>query len=303
MPSTIRDLLKLHRERRHGGFSFGGVHLGERPWLVLSGGGMKGMAHLGCWEVLQKAGFEPAGILGTSIGGLVGACLAGGLPVEQLQAEALRLNQAMIAPIHRRALWVNGIRSPGLFRGDTLREYLERILPPAGWEAILTRFQVNAVELGSGRTEWFGIGARTDVSLVEAVYATAALPLFYPPISLPGGMYVDGGVDDSLPIRRAIELGATGVLAIDAGSGAIGDANRAVEQGLLGIHQRVFSIMSGRERRRVVAEWKGPPLLYIRPELDGYGTFDFHQIERFIDLGREALQRVLVSGAASTGTP
>ena len=60
------------------GPEFGGVMVGERPWLVLGGGGLKGLAHLGAWRALRDAGFEPEGILGTSIGALVGACLAGG---------------------------------------------------------------------------------------------------------------------------------------------------------------------------------------------------------------------------------
>lgn len=270
-----------------------GVALGERPWLVLGGGGLKGMAHLGAWRELDEAGFQPSGILGTSIGALVGACVAAGISVEELEEAARALQRSDIATLQRRALWLNGIRSPALFRGDRLKRYLERRLPEGGWDALSTRFQTNAVELGSGRTEWFGIGARTDVSLPEAVYASSALPLFYPPIVLPGGIYIDGGTEEALPIRRAAELGATGIVAVDVGSAEGADAEDVIEGGMLSIHGRVFSIMSGRIRRETVDRWNGPPLLYIRPKLDAYGTFDFDHVDEFLQAGLEAVTNVL----------
>lgn len=285
---------------RVSGPTLAGIPLGEAPWLVLGGGGLKGLAHLGAWRALREAGFHPAGILGTSIGALVGACLSGGRDPDELEAEARRLTRADITRIQRRALWVNGIRSEALFRGDVLRAYLANVLPPGGWEAMAIRFQANAVELGSGRTEWFGVGARTDVPLVEAIYASSALPLFYPPGRLPGGAYVDGGTGAALPIERAAELGATSVIAIDVGSGELGEVGRILEEGMLSIHQRVFAIMSGRRRRESIAQWNGPPLLYIRPDLDGYGTFSFENIEYFLEEGyRSTRDRI----AGADGTP
>jgi len=62
------------------GPKFGGVKFGDRPWLVLGGGGLKGLAHLGAWRERRDGGFESEGIVGTSIGALVGACLAGAQP-------------------------------------------------------------------------------------------------------------------------------------------------------------------------------------------------------------------------------
>jgi len=269
------------------------MDLGDHPWLVLGGGGLKGLAHLGACSTLREAGFTPAGILGTSIGALVGACVSGGRPIDKLIGEALSLNRVEVARVQRRALWLNGVRAASVFHGDSLRSYLSRVLPRGGWEDLQIRFQANAVELGHGRTEWFGIGARTDVPLVDAVYASAALPVFYPPAVLPGGIYVDGGTEDALPLHRAVELGATGIVAVDVGAGELADAPHLVGMGLLAVHERVFSVMSGRRRRAMVADWKGPPLLYVRPKLDGFGGFDFDQIQTFIRLGREAAESAL----------
>ncbi len=271
----------------------GGVDLGPRPWLVLGGGGLKGLTHLGVWRALRKKGFEPAGILGTSIGALVGACLAAEREVEELILLAKELERTDIARIQRRALWISGFRAQALFREQPLRDYLEELLPPGGWDALVVRFQTNAVEINRGRTEWFGVGARTDVTLAQAIYASAALPVFYPPARLPGGVYVDGGVEFALPLHRAAELGATGIVAVDPGAGEEADANKVVTGGMLAMHQRVFSIMSGRLRRDALTHWDGVPLLYIRPRLDGYGTFDFEHVPYFLEEGERAGKEAL----------
>jgi NTE family protein len=289
----MQRFLPWVQRRGPGGMSLGGVELGDRPWLVLGGGGLKGLAHLGAWRVLHDAGFRPTGILGTSIGALVGAAVAGGREFDELEARARELTRARVAPISRRALWVNGVRAPALFLAAPLRETIRELLPEGGWEAYGQRFQVNAVELGSGREEWFGIGARTDVSPADAVYASAALPVFYPPARLPGGAYVDGGTAHALPVARAAALGATGIVAIDAGSGGPAKGPQVADGGMLAVHERVFSLMVARRRLEDVEQWEGPPLVYLRPELDGYGTFDFEHIDYFLKEGARAAKGVV----------
>jgi NTE family protein len=281
------------RKRRAEGPVLGGVALGPRPWLVLGGGGLKGLAHLGALRALGEAGFTPAGVVGTSIGALVGACYCAGQPIDEMERLARDVDRGDIASLPRRFLAPQALKAPSLYRGDVLKEYFANVLPRGGWEALSLRFQLNAVELGTGRMEWFGIGARTDVGLVDAVYASAALPVFYPPCPLPGGLYVDGGTEDALPIRRAAELGATGIVAIDVGAAEAADAARVLAHGMLAVYERIFGIMSGRRRRRTVAEWDGPPLLYIRPRLEAFGALDFENLDRTIEEGRRATEEAL----------
>jgi NTE family protein len=247
--------------------------------------------------VLTSAGLDPAGILGTSIGALIGAGLSAGQSLDEMERFARSVTRDDIAQMPRRVLWVQGIRSSALYRGDVLKAYLGRVLPAGGWEALTRRFQTNAVELGTGRTEWFGIGARTDVSLVDAVYASSALPVFFPPCPLPGGAYVDGGVDDALPIRRAADLGATGIVAVDVGAGETADSARVLQRGMLAVHERIFGIMAGRRRREIVADWNGPPLLYIRPKVEAFGMLAFQHVAEMIEAGRVAAEEALKDGA------
>lgn len=277
------------------GLSKGFADVESSPWVVLGGGGLKGLAHIGAWQAIAEAGIRPAGIIGTSIGALIGALGASSMGYLEGRRHALALERADIIRVNRRAVWINGIRQVSIFRGDVLREHFAQFLPSGGWDALEIPLLINAVDLGTGATVWFGTGERVDVPLDDAVYASSALPVFYPPFETDEQVLVDGGTEHPLPIQKAAAMGAERVIAIDVGAGRAADAHEAIGQGLLGVHQRIYSIMTHRRRREALARWTGPPLLYVRPELDGYGTFDFEHIPYFLDEGyratREALAR------------
>jgi NTE family protein len=274
--------------------NFGGLEAGSsRPWLVLGGGGLKGMAHIGAFHALEDAGVRPAGIVGASIGALIGALAASGMPAAEMRARGAALERRDIVRLNRRAVWINGIREVSVFRGEALRDYFASVLPVDGWGALQIPVLINAVDLGDGSVQWFGPGDRDDVSLLDAVYASAALPVFYPPLESGGRAYVDGGISRSLPLEKAEAEGAERIIAIDVGSGETADTRGVLDKGLIAVHQRVVSIMAWQRRHELVSRWQGVPLLYIRPRLDGYGTFDFEHVEYFLDEGYRAMQEGL----------
>jgi NTE family protein len=255
---------------------------------------MKGLAHVGAWQAIEESGMRVSGIVGTSIGGLIGACVAGGMGWKELVPLAFALRKEHIVRINRRAVLLNGIRQEALFLGEPLRRYIEDVLPVKRWEELKLPLQMNAVNLETGLTEWFGTGVDTSVPLVDAIYATTALPVFYPPARIGGRVYVDGGAEHSLPLTRAAELGATGIVGVDVGSGKQSHPHRVLAQGMLAIHMRVFSIMSWRQRADMVSRWTEPPLLFVRPRLEGYQTFDFDHIQFFLEEGYRAARAALV---------
>lgn len=273
-----------------------GVDLGADAWVVLGGGGMKGLAHLGAWQALEEEGVGFEGIVGTSIGALVGVCLAGGLGWDELVPLALGLERSDIVRVNRRAVWINGIKQESVFQGEVLRSYIEDLVPVREWSELEFPVLVNAVDLETGESVWFGQGARTDVPLVDALYASAALPVLYPPARVDGTYLVDGGAGDALPLARAEAEGASGIIAVDVGSGARDEAEAIVDRGLVAIHERVYSILSGLRRRDSVERWDGVPLLYVRPRLDGYSTFDFDSVKYFMEEGYRAMRVVLEGG-------
>ncbi|MCI0433926.1 MAG: patatin-like phospholipase family protein, partial [Gemmatimonadetes bacterium] len=200
----------------------------QRTVLVFGGGGVKGLAHIGAWRAVLESGIRVDELIGTSIGGLVAACIAGGMSLEMLEARAHALKRSDIVTLNRWAFLLNGISEPSVFHADAFREYLDEVLPVKTFEALAMPACMNAVHLETGRTEWFGTGGRTDVTLADAVYASCALPLFYPPADLEGELYVDGGIGDPLPIGRARERGADLVIAVDVGAGPVRDTKDTV---------------------------------------------------------------------------
>lgn len=267
----------------------------RRVVLVLGGGGVKGLAHVGAYKAIEEAGLEVAEIIGTSIGALVGACIAGGMGWADLAPRALALRKRDIVSMNGRSLLVNGIRQRSIFHGDRFASYVKSTLPVERFEELKVPFSLNAVDLETGRMEWFGAGGRTDVPLADAVYASCALPVFYPPAEIGGRLYVDGGVLDTLPITRAAERGAGVVVAVDVSAGPEKDALDVVSKGMVAVHHRVFDIMAYARRRAVLYAWAGPPLVYVRPRLDGISTFDFTRTGYFLEEGYRAAKRAIAA--------
>ncbi|NJD11576.1 MAG: patatin-like phospholipase family protein [Gemmatimonadetes bacterium] len=263
--------------------------------VVFGGGGVRGMAQGGAWRALRDAGVEPDAIVGTSIGSIVAACIAGGDTNELLRRKALEFRKQDIALLNRWVVLLNGIRQSGVFRGETLRQFITRVVPGGSFGELALPVAVNAVDLGTGEEVWFGAGGRADVSIPDAVTASCSLPVFYPPHQVDGRYFVDGGVLDPLPLEHAARLGADRIIAVDVSGGGTRDAATVASQGLVAIHHRVSEIVGHLRRRRLLDTWSGPPLLYIRPRLEAYSTFDFGHTELFLEEGYRAAREALGS--------
>lgn len=265
-------------------------------WVIMGGGAAKGLAHVGAWKAIQEAGVPVAGIIGTSTGAMMGAAFAGGRTVEEMEERTHRLRRRDIMRVNRRSVWVNGIRSRSVFRGDTLRRFIRDLLPTEDWHELTIPLVVNAVDLASGETAWFGHRSDQDVPLVDSVHASAALPVLFPPVEAGGRILIDGGALDMLPLGKAAEMGATRIIAIDVGAASHADARAVVDGGLIAVHQRVFSLMAGQRKRDSVRNWTGVPLTYVCPDFDDTDGFDFKKRYFFIEEGyratREALARL-----------
>jgi NTE family protein len=274
----------------------------SRIWVIMGGGAAKGFAHVGAWKAIQEAEIPVAGIIGTSTGAMMGAAFAGGRSVEELEEHSQRFRRRDVMKLNRRSVWINGIRCPSMFRGDTLRRFILDVLPTEQWLDLTIPLMVNAVDLASGDTVWFGHGSDQEVALLDAVYASAALPVIFPPADLGGRVLIDGGASDMLPLGKAAEMGATRIIAIDVGAGPQTDAREVVAGGLVAIHQRVFSLMAGQRRRESVRNWTGVPLTHVQPEFEDTDGFDFERRHFFIEEGYRATREALAGRQSSTST-
>jgi len=271
----------------------------ERTILVLGGGGMKGIAHIGVWKALQEHGIVPDAIIGTSIGSLIGALLAGGMGWRQQTEIALALKRQDIVSVNRRAMWLGGVREPAVFEGSHFRSYIRKILPAQHFSELAIPFRLNAVSLVTGEEVWFGSDRRDDVPVAEAVYASCALPMYFEPARIGGDVLVDGGILDVFAVRQALQWGAERVIGVDVGSDFLPPAAGYFEQGMIAIHDRVLNLKLQEQRARSLESVRNAPLLYIRPKIGHLHSFDFDRTQFFLEEGYRAAKEAIRAAEAA----
>lgn len=264
-----------------------------RTVLVLGGGGMKGTAHVGVWKALEDTGVRIDAIVGCSIGSLIGAAIAGGHGWRELAEIARALTKDDIVKINKRAVWMGGVREEAVFDGAHYRDWIERHLPLTSFADARMPIRINAVSLVSCGEVWFGTEAREDVHPVDAVYASCAVPLYYPPLRLDGDVLADGGVLNVLPIDQAFAWGADRVIAVDVGAELQPPGPDHFSNGMLAIHDRVTGMNLAAQRRRNLETYRDAPVLFIRPRIGHLGTWDFARTQYFLEEGYRATREAL----------
>ncbi len=275
----------------------------ERVVLVLSGGGMKAMAHIGALRALEECGLAPAEIIATSAGALVGALVAGGLRYEALVRAVMRVRaEDMVAPARADVL-LRGLGAASVLRPQPLRELIGRLLPVNDFARLLLPLRVTATDLDSGELVTFGVAGRSDCSVAEAVYASMALPPYFPPARIGGRRFADGGLRAVLPLQVAARVSADLVVAVDVGPVPFGPApgERAVPA-LVELMDRALAVALADQRIRTIAGWRlvpgRAPLVMVTPAVDPHGTFAFDRTATFIEAGYRAAHAALAGRVA-----
>ncbi len=205
---------------------FGRRRPAPRVGLALSGGGARGLAHIGVLKVLEQEGIPIHFLAGTSAGGLVGAAYAAGLSPRELEEEALRLSN----PRQLIGLLDRSLPRRGLLAGQKVREYLAHRIGEVTFDQLRIPLAVVAVDLLEGEKVVLNEG-----SVLEAVRATIALPGLFTPVERDGQLLVDGGLLDNLPADVVRRMGADVVIAVD-----VSTDDRAVAYFAEGLYHRRF---------------------------------------------------------------
>jgi NTE family protein len=187
----------------------------ERPRtaLVLAGGGIRGAVQIGMLQVLAEHGFVPDRIYGSSVGAINGAAFAGDPTregVERMTETWLSLTRDSVYPQSRlHGPWLYFQQRDSVYANSGLRKIVEGGITYERLEDAVVPVEVVATSLTDGQEHWFTYGP-----VPEAVLASAAIPAIFPPVEIDGDRYIDGGVVDNVPIRRAIESGATRIVVL-----------------------------------------------------------------------------------------
>ncbi|WP_271220724.1 patatin-like phospholipase family protein [Streptosporangium carneum] len=183
--------------------------------FVLGGGGLLGAHEVGMLRALDEAGVKPDLVVGTSVGALNGVVLA----ADPADAVA-RLTSLWGSDVVRTAFagsWMTRLSTLArsgthLHSPEPLRDLLARTLPVSRIEELAVPFQCVAASVEHARAHWF-----TEGPLVEAVLASCAVPGLLPPVRVGGGHFLDGGLVHSIPVGRAVALGARRVYVLHVG--------------------------------------------------------------------------------------
>ncbi|MGH7673038.1 MAG: patatin-like phospholipase family protein [Gemmatimonadales bacterium] len=272
--------------------------MANRVVLVLSGGGAKALAHAGAFRALELAGLVPDHIVATSMGAVIGAALAAGLPFDDVRRRALGLTRKDVAPFDPWAL-VRGMYARSLIRASALRRTIERLVPAKRFAHLRIPLTVTATDLESGELVLFGAGSTEQgVELREALYASCALPLYFPPLETDGRRLGDGGLRAVLPLEPARAIPADLVVAVHVGPG-FDEVRPPVRPSalppLIRAHGEAMRVMMAAQAERAVAEWPkdGPRLVYVRPVNEREATFAVERIQDYVEAGYRATRKAL----------
>jgi len=184
--------------------------------FVLGGGGHNGAYEVGMLRALFEHGIKPNVVVGTSVGAMNGAAVAANPSletVERLRKVWLTLNEDQIFGGSILAGAANLVRTrTSLHSNASLRSMIEQLLPVTTFEDLKIPFQCVAASIERAAEHWFNEG-----SLIDAILASAAVPGVLPPVEIDGEHFVDGGIVNSIPISRAVELGAKEIYVLQVG--------------------------------------------------------------------------------------
>jgi NTE family protein len=259
--------------------------------LVLGGGGMKGFAHIGVLKALQERGIKPSVIAGTSIGAMVAAATAAGMQPEELATRAEALKRKDLFRINHFGMLMDRMKSRSIYMEEPLRELAEAVIPEGTFNDLPMRLLVNTVDIERATQIVWGLPGLRNVSVRDAVYASCALPGFFPPGEVDGRFCVDGGVVDNLPAHIA-SLNMDMVIAVDVGSADLARQPGIGQQGFAAIYMRSAMTMMHALQGFPLMHWNGPPMLLIRPKV-GRDWLSFMNSAQNIREGYRAASRAL----------
>jgi NTE family protein len=249
-------------------------------------------------RALEEAGMIPDRLFGTSMGAVFATLFAAGLSSREALDRVVAIGERDIVRAEplavMRGLWARSLLKPAPFR-----QSLERMVPLRRFEDLKIPLTVTATALDTGELVLFGTGGRS-VPLLDALYATCALPLFLPPAVVEGRRYADGGLRAVVPLEAASTVPARLVVAVDAGPGFDEFAGGAAPSGLPPVvetHNDALGILMAEQTRTALALWRQnparPPLLYVRPRVERGATFRVDLVRRYAEEGYTATRAAL----------
>lgn len=251
--------------------------LKDKPFsLVLSGGGALGIAHLGVLHDMEVLGLKPAEIVGTSMGGIIGACLAIGMNEAQIHQKLTSF--ASVTKWMKFSFGGNAI-----IEHDRIAKILDGIFGERKMKETKIPLKLITTVLKNGHKRVFD--ARDDVSIKDAVLATMAIPGIFEAREIEGEVYGDGFLCENLGISEATQAS---ILAVDVlGEGSFEKAlpdSFFKTANVLEMFERSMRLLIYNQTKTLL-QTLDKDILLIEPKTEDHKTFQFHKLEEIRALG------------------
>ncbi len=278
-------------------------HNHKKLGVVLSGGGAKGLAHIGVLKLIEEAGIKIDYIGGTSMGAIIGGLYAAGYNAHQLDSifqqtdyEAIvrdfmpRIAKnfyqkenderyAFTLPYKNFKLTVPSSLSKGLYNYNLINRLTYHVKDISNFNELPIPFLCVATNIETGQEVVLREG-----NLTQAVLASGAFPTLYAPVEINEHYLVDGGVLNNFPAKHVKNMGADIIIGIDVQDGLrkredLQEATRILVQ---------ISNMQVKEQTKYNIAYTD---IYIQPDIDGFSVISFDKGKDIIRKGEEAGQK------------
>jgi len=240
--------------------------------ITLSGGGARGIAHIGVLEALEKYGIKPRVISGTSMGAIVGVFYAAGYPPKDL------LKILFERKFHKMVNWHKPFS--GLIDMDKVNDLLKEVIGKDDFSSLKMPFYCAVTNLNSGLVE-----IKSEGELFKWVVASASIPVVFEPQVIDGQTYVDGGLLNNLP-TESIRDECQFLIGVHVNhNGPEEDV-----KGLKTVAERAFrlGIAQNVEKSKVLCDFYIEP-----PDARNYSTFAFNKAEEIYEVGFNETEKKL----------
>jgi NTE family protein len=268
--------------------------------LVLSGGGAKGLAHIGVLKVIDEVGIKIDYIGGTSMGAIVGGLYAAGYTGNQLDSifKAADYNAiiqdytprnsknyyereyndryAVSLPFHKFKVSIPLSLSKGLYNYNSITRLTHEFRHERDFKKLPIPFICIATDIETGQEVILDHGF-----LAQAIIASGALPTLYSPVIIEGKYLIDGGVLNNFPVDEVIRMGADIIIGVDV-QDELKDRDQLTEATKLLVQISNLQMIKKMEDKRILTD------IYIKPEIGSFSVVSFDKTPEIIKIGEEA---------------
>jgi len=282
--------------------SFGLMAQNERPkiGLVLSGGGAKGVAHIGVLKAMEEAGLTPDYITGTSMGSIMGGLYSVGYSADELAEIVVNINWDHVLtnkiPLDKVTfeekdyygryladlyLQNKKLKYPsGVIEGQALMDIFSELTRPVHNIRDFNKFPVPyacvATNIATGEPVVLNKG-----SLASAMRASMAIPTVFTPIKIDGNLLVDGGLVRNMPVDEVLDMGADIVIGVFVSSDLNPEEDLTSLISILTQSALINGVFDTREQLKKCD-------ILVTPDLEGFSTGSFHSSPEILEKGMEA---------------